>query len=209
MPKASKRAERRHARLAADAVRPPSRPHRPVARRRRDRGHCARARTRCALERPDARAPTPSRWRSTCWSWRRSLARAIPSGRRCWRLAALLHDAPEYVIGDLISPFKTAIGLDYKAFELKLLAAIHRRFGLPVRCQKTLRAPSRRPIGSPPTMRRRLAGFCADEADRFFGGRERISDPPLVRFLKGLSPLPPDAVQRAFLARFRALAASL
>jgi 5'-deoxynucleotidase YfbR-like HD superfamily hydrolase len=34
-----------------------------------------------------------------------------------WRLAALLHDAPEYVIGDLISPFKTAIGLDYKAFE--------------------------------------------------------------------------------------------
>src|SRR5665647_3909123 len=48
-----------------------------------------------------------------------------------WRLAALLHDAPEYVVGDLISPFKTAIGLDYKAFELRLLAAIHQRFGLP------------------------------------------------------------------------------
>ena len=48
-----------------------------------------------------------------------------------WRLAALLHDAPEYVIGDLISPFKTAIGLDYKAFELKLLDAIHRRFVFP------------------------------------------------------------------------------
>ena len=50
-----------------------------------------------------------------------------------WRLATLLHDAPEYVIGDLISPFKTAIGLDYKQFELRLLAAIHRRFGLPAR----------------------------------------------------------------------------
>ena len=50
---------------------------------------------------------------------------------RRWRLAALLHDAPEYVIGDLISPFKAAIGLDYKAFETKLLEAIHRRFALP------------------------------------------------------------------------------
>src|SRR5262249_55457554 len=47
------------------------------------------------------------------------------------RLAALLHDAPEYVIGDMISPFKAALGLDYKAFENKLLAAIHLRFGLP------------------------------------------------------------------------------
>src|SRR5262252_8769279 len=50
---------------------------------------------------------------------------------RRWRLAALLHDAPEYVIGDLISPFKAAIGIDYKAFERRLQQAIHRRFGLP------------------------------------------------------------------------------
>ena len=54
-----------------------------------------------------------------------------PDLTRRWRLAALLHDAPEYVIGDLISPFKAAIGLDYKAFENELLEAIHRRFGLP------------------------------------------------------------------------------
>src|SRR3974390_3332292 len=54
-----------------------------------------------------------------------------PELDRRWRLAALLHDAPEYVIGDLISPFKAAIGLDYKAFETRLLEAIHRRFGLP------------------------------------------------------------------------------
>src|SRR6195256_637977 len=47
------------------------------------------------------------------------------------RLMALLHDAPEYVIGDLISPFKAAVGLDYKDFELKILSAIHLRFGLP------------------------------------------------------------------------------
>src|SRR6187401_2599584 len=54
-----------------------------------------------------------------------------PAWEPRWRLAALLHDAPEYVVGDLISPFKTAIGLDYKAFELRLLEAIHLRFGLP------------------------------------------------------------------------------
>jgi len=48
-----------------------------------------------------------------------------------WRLAALLHDAAEYVIGDMISPFKTALGIDYRAFEDRLEGAIHLRFGLP------------------------------------------------------------------------------
>src|SRR5438876_6895440 len=53
-----------------------------------------------------------------------------PGLARSDRLAALLHDAPEYVIGDLISPFKAAVGIDYKDFEQKLLAAIHIRFGI-------------------------------------------------------------------------------
>src|SRR5687768_18070586 len=53
-----------------------------------------------------------------------------PRGTRALRLAALLHDSAEYVIGDLISPFKAAVGLDYKAFENRLMDAIHRRFGL-------------------------------------------------------------------------------
>jgi hypothetical protein len=48
-----------------------------------------------------------------------------------WRLAALLHDAPEYVIGDMISPFKAAIGINYKDVEANLESAIHIRFGLP------------------------------------------------------------------------------
>src|SRR4029078_13051198 len=55
----------------------------------------------------------------------------VPKLERSFRLAALMHDAPEYVIGDLISPFKAALSLDYKAFEARLLAAIHLRFGLP------------------------------------------------------------------------------
>ena len=57
--------------------------------------------------------------------------RVEPSLDPRWRLAALLHDAPEYVIGDMISPFKAALGLDYKTFEARLEAAIHIRFGLP------------------------------------------------------------------------------
>ena len=71
-------------------------------------------------------------------------------------LMALLHDAPEYVVGDLISPFKAAVGIDYKDFELKLLAAIHLRFGLPPKapppCQSCSRRPTCwRPISKPPS----------------------------------------------------------
>ncbi|MGA8468233.1 MAG: HD family hydrolase, partial [Pseudolabrys sp.] len=61
-----------------------------------------------------------------------ALARAkVPRLDRIGRLALLLHDAPEYVIGDMISPFKAVIGGDYKVVEKRLLAAIHVRFGLP------------------------------------------------------------------------------
>src|SRR5262245_9987246 len=57
-------------------------------------------------------------------------AAMTPGSERRWLLAALLHDAPEYVVGDLISPFKAAVGLDYKAFEVRLLRAIHGAFAL-------------------------------------------------------------------------------
>jgi len=70
-----------------------------------------------------------------------------------WRLAALLHDAPEYVVGDLISPFKIAIGLDYKAFELRLLAAIHARFAIPVELPSNVQSEIRSPIASRPISR--------------------------------------------------------
>ncbi len=57
-------------------------------------------------------------------------AHAHPFATRQDKLAALLHDAPEYVVGDMISPFKAALGVDYKQFENRLLSAIHVRFGL-------------------------------------------------------------------------------
>jgi 5'-deoxynucleotidase YfbR-like HD superfamily hydrolase len=86
------------------------------------------------------------------------------------RLAVLMHDAPEYVIGDMISPFKAVIGNDYKAVEMRLLAAIHLRFGLPLAppdaLQKLIKASDRSAAFFEAT---RLAGFENAEARRFFG----------------------------------------
>lgn len=126
-----------------------------------------------------------------------------------WRLAALLHDAPEYVIGDLISPFKTAIGLDYKAFELRLLAAIHRRFGLP----ETLPADVTAEIKAADRIAAYweatcLAGFSREEARRFFGSPTGLSQ-RLGTELGRLAPCAPALSQAAFLERFRALASGV
>jgi 5'-deoxynucleotidase YfbR-like HD superfamily hydrolase len=119
-----------------------------------------------------------------------------------WRLATLLHDAPEYVIGDLISPFKTAVGLNYKAFERRLLAAIHERFGLPAELpppvKAEIKACDRIAAYYEAT---RLAGFGADEAAAFFGKPHRVS-PQLAEAVEDLHPLPADEAERAFLARF-------
>ena len=96
-----------------------------------------------------------------------------------WLLAALLHDAPEYVIGDLISPFKAAVGLDYKAFEVRLLQAIHRRFGLPPTLPEAVAAgikhADRVAAYYEATV---LAGFSLEEAGRFFGAPSQPSGGP-------------------------------
>lgn len=124
-----------------------------------------------------------------------------------WRLAALLHDAPEYVIGDLISPFKTAIGLDYKAFELRLLEAIHVRFGLPPALPDdvttAIKVADRTAAYFEAT---RLAGFEESEARSFFGAPRGITGMLNDRLLR-LTPTPAADAQRAFLDRFGALMA--
>jgi 5'-deoxynucleotidase YfbR-like HD superfamily hydrolase len=118
-------------------------------------------------------------------------------------LAALLHDAPEYVIGDLISPFKTAIGLDYKAFELKLLHAIYRRFQI-----RELSVAATAAIKEADTIAAYyeatgLAGFTLAEAEQFFG------NPHLPRELHSvLAVLQPASVydaQERFIGRFAEL----
>jgi 5'-deoxynucleotidase YfbR-like HD superfamily hydrolase len=132
-----------------------------------------------------------------------------PDLTRRWRLAALLHDAPEYVIGDLISPFKAAIGLDYKAFEIRLLEAIHRRFGLPPtlpeRVSVAIKMADRVAAYYEAT---RLAGFTETEASRYFGVPRGVPE-PLRRRLEALDAVPVAAAQVAFLARFDELSADL
>jgi 5'-deoxynucleotidase YfbR-like HD superfamily hydrolase len=92
------------------------------------------------------------------------------------RLAILLHDAPEYVIGDMISPFKAVIGDNYKAVEKRLLSAIHLRFGLPARLPEEttalIKAADRQAAYLEAT---RLAGFDDEEARKFFGQPPKLS----------------------------------
>ncbi|HRD77300.1 MAG TPA: HD family hydrolase [Hyphomicrobiaceae bacterium] len=121
------------------------------------------------------------------------------------RLAALLHDAPEYVIGDLISPFKAAIGLDYKAFEVRLLGAIHERYGLP----RVLAETDARMIKEADRIAAyfeatRLAGFADAEAREFFGTPPRL-DRELSLALSMLSASSPTLAGAQFLERFAAL----
>jgi 5'-deoxynucleotidase YfbR-like HD superfamily hydrolase len=106
-----------------------------------------------------------------------ALARSkVPRLDRNGRLAALLHDAPEYVIGDMISPFKAVIGDSYKAVEHRLLAAIHLRFGLPAKTPETLHNLIKTADRSAAYLEAtRLAGFEDDEARKFFGQPPKFS----------------------------------
>ncbi len=118
------------------------------------------------------------------------------------RLAVLLHDAPEYVIGDMISPFKAVIGDAYKAVERRLLAAIHRRFGLPAHVpdlELLIKAADRQAAYLEAT---RLAGFGAAEARRFFGRPPPISAGMERDYLK---PWPAETAQARYLDRVHKL----
>ncbi len=118
------------------------------------------------------------------------------------RLMALLHDAPEYVVGDLISPFKAAIGMDYKELELKLQAAIHLRFGLPALVPASLAALFKKADHlSAFHEATQLAGFEEAEARRLFGA------PPKGLRTPRLTPLATADAQAQFLERFHRLAA--
>ncbi len=119
---------------------------------------------------------------------------------RSYRLAVLLHDAPEYVIGDMISPFKAVIGDAYKSVEARLLSAIHLRFGLPAVLPASLvdliKSCDRSAAYLEAT---RLAGFSSTEARRFFGSPPKFS--PIIE-RDYLSPWPAEAAQARYLERF-------
>ncbi len=119
------------------------------------------------------------------------------------RLAALLHDAPEYVIGDMISPFKAVLGGDYKAVEKRLLSAIHIRFGLPaVLSPEIERQIKNADMGAAYLEATELAGFAQAEAKRLFG-----SDPGLPEATRRdyLTPWTAAKAEKRFLTRFKTL----
>jgi uncharacterized protein len=123
---------------------------------------------------------------------------------RTRRLAVLLHDAPEYVVGDMISPFKAVIGDSYKAVEQRLLAAIHLRFGLPaVLPAEVTEIVKTADQGAAYLEATRLAGFEPTEARRFFG-----RPPPVSASLERqyLTPWPADTAEERYLKRFAELA---
>jgi 5'-deoxynucleotidase YfbR-like HD superfamily hydrolase len=130
-----------------------------------------------------------------------ALARArVPRLDAKGRLAVLLHDAPEYVIGDMISPFKAVIGDSYKAVEHRLLAAIHRRFGLPSPLPATLQALVKAADRNAAFLEStRLAGFALAEARRFFGQPPKFSA-ALERDY--LTPWPAQTAERRYRERF-------
>ncbi|MET0483802.1 MAG: HD family hydrolase [Aestuariivirgaceae bacterium] len=128
-----------------------------------------------------------------------------PELDRIWRLSALLHDAPEYVIGDMISPFKAALGLDYRAFEDRLLRAIHVRFSLPPEVPEPIaRVVKRADKAAAFLEATQLAGFSHEEAERFFGRPPNLKGRGAGR-LTALEPMPAEEASRRYLARFRAL----
>ncbi|MFN3700294.1 MAG: YfbR-like 5'-deoxynucleotidase [Alphaproteobacteria bacterium] len=125
------------------------------------------------------------------------------SGRECtnqWKLAALLHDAPEYVIGDMISPFKAVLGDDYKSYEKSLQRAIHLRFGLPADLPEDLLKRIKEADKIAAWLEAtRLAGFQEQEALTFFGQKPE-------NFLSlDLSPKDTNSIKSLFLNRFLSL----
>ena len=119
-------------------------------------------------------------------------------------LAALLHDAPEYVVGDLITPFKSAIGSDYKALERRKLAAVYLRFGLQAKLAKPVGSAIKRADRAAAFLEAtQLAGFDEAEARRIFG-RPRGWDELALGEIR-LRPLQPADAKARVLERFAAL----
>jgi uncharacterized protein len=128
----------------------------------------------------------------------RLYAHAHPAAPRPHRLAALLHDAPEYVVGDMISPFKAALGFNYKEFEQRLLSAIHLRFGLAAQLPSDVTdAIKQADKISAYLEATQLAGFSIKEAQQFFGQPKGLNG-----FDVSLMPLPATEASQHYLALF-------
>ncbi len=130
-------------------------------------------------------------------------AHLAPDAPPRWRLTTLLHDAPEYVIGDMISPFKAVLGDGYRSVEARLLAAIHLRFGLKPQTPQAIHKLTKRADSMAAFLEAtRLAGFSIEEANAFF---TRPAALPAAVFAL-LDPWTAGEAQARFLQRYGELA---
>jgi 5'-deoxynucleotidase YfbR-like HD superfamily hydrolase len=130
------------------------------------------------------------------------LLRQEPEAAAKLRLAALLHDAAEYVIGDLISPFKAMLSSDYKEAEARILAAVHLRFGLPAILPQAMRKAVKRADAKAAFLEAvNLAGFSVAEAKRYFP-RPDLGEPIDQELL---IPWSAAKATKRFLGRFAAV----
>ena len=127
--------------------------------------------------------------------------RIVPKAPAKWRLAALLHDAPEYVIGDMISPVKAAVGPGYSALDERLEAAVHIRFGLPAKVPLQVKRQIKKADKISAWMEAtQIAGFTEAEATKFFGAPPADIIADLTIVLR-----PPVETRADFTARHNAL----
>ncbi|GGA18309.1 HD domain-containing protein [Neptunicoccus cionae] len=130
--------------------------------------------------------------------------RLYPKAGRDWQLAALLHDAPEYVIGDMISPVKDAVGPEYAALDKRLMEAIQIRFGLPAELPPAIKKQIKRADRISAWLEAvQIAGFSEEEADKLFG-KPVFDDIPKRK----LRPHPPMESKGAFMEVFSDLTES-
>ncbi len=129
--------------------------------------------------------------------------RLVPDASVEWQILTLLHDAPEYVIGDMISPFKSVVGGGYKTVEKRLEAAVHLRFGLPPHASRELKDRIKKADTVAAFFEAtELAGFSIAEAQKFFGLPRGIT-----RDMFDIIPLPSTEAQKRFVERFEAIEA--
>ncbi|MEH6751017.1 MAG: HD family hydrolase [Paracoccaceae bacterium] len=132
-------------------------------------------------------------------------SRMTPGISPRWQLAALLHDAPEYVIGDMISPVKSAVGPGYEDLDTRLTAAIHIRFGLPATIPAAIKKQIKQADRISAWMEAvAIAGFTEAEADKLFSRPEQS----LIRGLS-IQLRPPVSVRNDYTARHHALLAEI
>ena len=128
-------------------------------------------------------------------------SKSSKNSEKKWCLAALLHDAPEYVIGDMISPVKSTIGIGYQSLENRLTSAINLRFGLPAKIPDNIKKQIKKADKISAWIEAiQIAGFTKDEANKFFG---IVDNKNMDQFFIKLRP--PLEVREDYILRFNEL----